>query len=95
MLAIGAPRILPLGSSGVLLYPLSTIRKAEGEITEVLYVSMIQGSYLCTQTAASQPIRYSVPGDDLFMCTGKRPEGVYLMSERMRIVSTIVHPVGS
>lgn len=62
---------------------------------DVLYVSMIQGSYLCTQTAASQPIRCSVPGDDLFMYTGKRPEGVKMVSDRMRIVSTTVHPAGS
>jgi len=51
--AIGAPRIIPLGNSEVPSFPFPTTRKAEGETIDVLYVSMIHGSYFCTQTAAS------------------------------------------
>ena len=51
--AIGAPRILPLGDSEVLSFAFSMIRKAEGDTMDALYVSMTQGSYFCTQTAAS------------------------------------------
>ena len=36
-----------------LALPFPTIRKMEGDAMDVLYVSTIQGSYLCTQTAAS------------------------------------------
>ena len=51
--AIGVPRILPLGDSNVLPSPFPTIRKAEGDVIDVLYVSIIQGSYFCRHTAAS------------------------------------------
>ena len=51
--AIGAPWILPLGGGEILPLPFPTIHKAEGGAMDVLYASIIQGSYFCTQTAAS------------------------------------------
>jgi len=91
--AIGAPKILPLGDDELLPFPFSTIRRMEGDTMVVLYVSTIQGSYLCTQTATSNPIgklpKYSS------VDTGKRPEGVYLVWNRSRTVLTVVHPSSS
>ena len=51
--AIGGPRIIPLGDSELLSFHFPTIRKAEGDTIDVLYVSIIHGSYFCTQIAAS------------------------------------------
>ena len=53
---IGAPRLLPLGDNEALSPPFPTNRRAKADPVDVLYASVIQGSYLCKQTAASRPI---------------------------------------
>jgi len=84
----GGPWILPPGDE-VLSTPFSTIRKMEGGATDVLYASMTQGSYFCTQTAASKPAFFPVPTSEY---TGKLPFGTKGVASRMRTISVVVQP---